>query len=166
MIEIVEAKSQDFSAVKEIAYKTWPDTYGTILTKQQLDYMLDLFYSEEALRKNASEKGHLFFLAKDHDLAVAFVSIEHNYQQQSITRIHKIYILPETQGQGIGKLLIEKVEFLANEAKSEKLSLNVNRHNAALFFYKKNGFEIVGEEDIPLGHGYLMEDYIMEKPLT
>ena len=165
MIEIVKAKPEEFAVIKDIAYKTWPDTYGAILSKQQLDYMLDLFYSEKALQQNASEKGHQFFLAKEHGLPLAFVAIEHDYQQKNATRIHKIYILPETQGKGIGKLLIEKAEALAVDAKSERLSLNVNRHNAAQFFYKKLGFEIVGEEDIAIGNGYLMEDYIMEKLL-
>jgi len=28
------------------------------------------------------------------------------------------------------------------------------------------GFKIVGEEDIDIGHGFLMEDFIMRLPLT
>jgi ribosomal protein S18 acetylase RimI-like enzyme len=38
----------------------------------------------------------------------------------------------------------------------------VNRFNKAVSFYQKMGFEIVGEEDVELDHGYLMEDYKME----
>ena len=74
--------------------------------------------------------------------------------------------MPETQGKGIGKLLIDHVEVLAVANESETLSLNVNRFNKAQFFYKKLGFEIVAEEDVPLDHGYLMEDFIMEKSLV
>lgn len=164
MISIVE--SNDYETIRDIAYKTWPLTYGSILSKAQLDYMLALFYSTEALQKNADEKNHHFLLAEENNEALAFLSYEHRYQEKLVTRIHKIYILPETQGKGIGKLLIDRVEALANETKSEKLSLNVNRYNNAQFFYRKLGFEIVGEEDVKLDYGYLMEDYIMEKPLT
>jgi hypothetical protein len=32
-------------------------------------------------------------------------------------------------------------------------------------FYQKLGFEIVGKEDIELDHGYLMEDYKLEKKI-
>jgi ribosomal protein S18 acetylase RimI-like enzyme len=104
-------------------------------------------------------------LAKEENVALDFASYEHHYNQKAVTRIHKIYILPQTQGKGIGKLLIDTIGNLAKKNQSIALSLNVNRSNNALIFYKKIGFEIVGEEDIELEHGYLMEDYIMEKQL-
>ena len=43
-----------------------------------------------------------------------------------------------------------------------KLELNVNRYNKARFFYLKQGFIMIGEEDIEIGEGYFMNDYIME----
>jgi ribosomal protein S18 acetylase RimI-like enzyme len=38
----------------------------------------------------------------------------------------------------------------------------VNRHNRALHFYEKQGFKIIREEDIDIGSGYFMNDYVME----
>ena len=46
------------------------------------------------------------------------------------------------------------------------LQLNVNRHNTAKSFYEKLGFAVIKEEDIDIGSGYFMNDYIMEKRLT
>jgi ribosomal protein S18 acetylase RimI-like enzyme len=43
--------------------------------------------------------------------------------------------------------------------------LNVNRYNKARFFYEKLGFVIMKEEDIDIGSGYYMIDYVMEKKL-
>lgn len=163
MIDIVAASPSDFGTIRDLAYEIWPDTYGNILSKEQLDYMLGAFYSAETLLKNYTEKNHQFLLATENGVALGFISFEHNYQGEPVTRIHKIYVLPQTQGKGIGKLLLEKVEALAAENHSESLSLNVNRHNNAQGFYKKLGFEITLEEDIAIGHGYLMEDYRMEK---
>lgn len=74
-------------------------------------------------------------------------------------------MLPEAQGKGIGKILIDGISAIAKINDSDVLTLNVNRSNKALGFYEKLGFEIVGEEDIELDHGYLMEDFIMEKRL-
>lgn len=164
MIRLFEAMTQDLKTIQEIAYQTWPATYGKILSKEQLNYMLSQFYSEESLKNNV-QNGHHFLLAKEDNIALGFVSYEHNYKQEPVTRIHKIYILPQTQGKGIGKLLIDAVEDLAKENHSVALSLNVNRFNKALTFYQKIGFEIIGEEDIEIGRGYLMEDYKMEKKL-
>jgi hypothetical protein len=36
MITISEATSKDFKTIREIAYKTWPDVYGEILSAAQL----------------------------------------------------------------------------------------------------------------------------------
>lgn len=165
MIKIIPASPSDFQTIKALAYAIWPDTYGPILSQEQLDYMLGAFYSEPVLLDNYLEKGHRFLLVKEDDEALGFASYEHNYKGRNITRIHKIYLLPETQGKGIGRLLIGEIEKIALKNGAKALSLNVNRFNKARHFYNKIGFEIVGEEDIELDHGYLMEDYIMEKRL-
>ena len=74
-------------------------------------------------------------------------------------------MLPETQGKGLGKMLLQSVEQAAEAFDAHTLSLNVNRFNKARTFYIKLGFETLEEVDIEIGHGYLMQDYIMEKKL-
>jgi ribosomal protein S18 acetylase RimI-like enzyme len=165
MITIVTATTNDYKTIRDIAHQTWPIAYGEILPKAQLDYMLDAFYNEESLKDSVLNKGHHFILAKEGELTLGFASYEHHYNQKPQTKIHKIYILPQTQGKGIGKTLIDFIENTAKENHSTALSLNVNRFNKALHFYQKLGFEIVGEVDIELDHGYLMEDYVMEKKI-
>lgn len=165
MIEIVTATANDYRTIRDIAYQTWPIAYGEILSKAQLDYMLEAFYNEDVLKDSVANKGHHFILAKEDEETLGFASYEHHYNQKAQTKIHKIYILPETQGKGIGKRLIDFVENVAGENHSTSLSLNVNRFNKALSFYQKMGFEITTEVNIELDHGYLMEDYVMEKYL-
>lgn len=165
MLQITEATTKDLKTIRNIAYGSWPATYGSILSKEQIDYMLDLFYSEEALTENLNKKSHHFILVHDDSTCIGFASYEHNYLDKNKTRLHKIYLLPEAQGKGAGKLLIDTIENMAKVNHSEAISLNVNKFNKALSFYQKNGFEIVSEEDIELDFGYLMEDYKMEKQL-
>ena len=164
MITIVEAQPNEYNLIQHIVYTTWPIAYGEILSKEQLDYMLAKFYSIEALNKNVQD-GHCFLLAKEGDDTLGFIGYENAYTNLPITKIHKIYILPETQGKGIGKLLIDTVQEFAKANHSDKLSLNVNRFNLARNFYAKLGFEITKSEDIAIGNGYLMEDYVMEKAI-
>lgn len=163
MITIKEATIADIKIIQDIVNITWPITYGEILSKEQLGYMMDLIYSDESLTQQIQKQEQLFYIAYEETSVLAFMAIEHNYKNEAITRIHKIYILPEAQGKGIGKSLIDTVQKLANENNSTSLSLNVNRFNKALNFYKKIGFEIIAEENIEIGNGYLMEDYMMEK---
>lgn len=65
------------------------------------------------------------------------------------------------QGMGIGKKLIEHVVDLSRQSNILNLQLNVNRFNNAVHFYKSQGFEILYEENIDIGNGYLMEDFVM-----
>ncbi len=165
MIKITEAFVEDIAKIQEIANITWPITYGEILTAAQLDYMLDLIYSDEALSKQIQNKEQLFYLVSDSESVIGFIGIEHHYKNEAITKIHKIYLLPETQGKGYGKTIFNSIEELALENHSNELLLNVNRFNTALNFYKKLGFEIKETVDIEIGNGYLMEDYVMGKNL-
>lgn len=165
MISISEAGLGDISTIQKITNITWPITYGEILSKEQLDYMLGLFYSDEALAKQIENKEQLFYLILDSDSTIGFIGIEHNYKNEAITKIHKIYLLPETQGKGFGKIVFEEIAKMASENNSNQLLLNVNRFNTALNFYKKIGFEIKETVDIEIGNGYLMEDYVMVKEI-
>lgn len=165
MITISEAGLSDIKTIQEITNITWPITYGEILSKEQLDYMLGLFYSDEALTKQIENKEQLFYLISDTESTIGFIGIEHHYKNGAITKIHKIYLLPETQGKGIGKKVIDEIAKMALVNNSTTLVLNVNRFNSALSFYKKIGFEIKETIDIEIGNGYLMEDYVMEKRL-
>jgi GNAT superfamily N-acetyltransferase len=161
MTTISEATVEDFETIRRIAHTSWPVAYGEILSKEQLDYMLGKMYSDTALLDNLN-KGHHFILAKEDSVCLGFASFEHRYLNEKCTRLHKIYLLPETQGKGLGKMLLERIIALAKENHSDTISLNVNRFNKAYAFYKKVGFEVVGEEDLAIGNGYLMEDYKME----
>ena len=165
MITISKATVEDFTSIREIAHKTWPVAYGKILSKAQLDYMLEKMYSLESLNDNLTNKGHHFLMVNEDAVSVGFASFEHHYWNEKCTRLHKIYLLPETQGKGLGKLLLGKIMALAKENNSDVISLNVNRFNKAYAFYKKMGFEVLGEEDIKIGNGYLMEDFKMEKKI-
>src|SRR6478609_687348 len=151
MITISEAVKSDIKTIQDIVYTTWPITYGKILSEEQLKYMLDLFYSDDALTAQFDGKEQLFYLIREYESVLGFIGIEHNYQEENKTKIHKIYILPETQGKGIGRITIDAIEKLALENNSASLLLNVNRFNTALHFYERIGFTIVDEVNIEIG---------------
>ena len=164
MITIRQAKVIDFGIIREIAFQTWPVTYGTILSKEQLRFMLDKFYSLEYLHLNA-QQNQLFFIISENEIPMGFLGVEHHFDKKPITKIHKIYVLPDKQGNGIGKSAIDFVVNSALENHSNKVILNVNRFNKAVQFYQKMDFKIIQQIDIEIGNGYLMEDFIMELSL-
>ncbi|NUY79750.1 GNAT family N-acetyltransferase [Flavobacterium sp. MAH-1] len=161
---IKPAFSDEFNIIQSIAARTWPITYGEILSPEQLAYMLEMMYSVEALDRNDKD-GVRFILAEEKGEYYGFGGFEHHYKGENRTHIHKIYVLPEAQGKNVGKLLMHEMERQAIESGSRSVTLNVNRHNKAQHFYSKLGYEIAETVDISIGNGYLMEDYVMRKRL-
>jgi ribosomal protein S18 acetylase RimI-like enzyme len=162
MMEIRKAGLEDFDVINNLAVRTWYPSYASILSDEQVKYMLDLFYSHKAIAVQIADKGHQFLLLADGGTYVGFASYELNYSSGT-AKLHKLYVLPETQGKGAGRLLVEKIEAIAKENGNTRILLNVNRFNAAVNFYLKAGFTKIAEEDISIGNGYLMEDFIMQK---
>ena len=161
-MQLVLGNSTHLSVIKDLAYAIWPTAYSEILSLDQLTYMLDMFYSETALKLQMEEKGHVFYLAKnDTGKYVGFVAYEINCEPHK-TKIHKIYVLPETQGTGVGKQLFTLVCANAKKENQTAVFLNVNKYNKAKDFYTKFGFIITKEEVIDIGNNYIMDDYVME----
>ena len=160
-MKLTALKIEQLPIVIDLTKKIWPVAYGEILSKAQLDYMIDKFYNETALRE-LIQKGHVFYLAQDDkDNYVGFVSYEINSEPNK-TKIHKIYVLPETQGTGLGRQFFELVKEKAIENQQKAIFLNVNKYNNAIYFYTKLGFIKVKDEVIDIGNGYVMDEYVME----
>lgn len=164
MINIRSAGPTDIATIQQLAAITWAEAYKEILTPAQMQYMLDKFYSTPSLLTQMTEQQHGFIIAHDGPEAVAFASYSRKSQAEpTVFRLHKIYIHPNQQGKGTGKALLQ---YIYNDILSQgatALELNVNRHNPAQHFYAKMGFVITKEEDIDIGNGYWMNDYVMRK---
>lgn len=160
-MNILSLKKEQLPIVAELSKIIWPVAYKDILSPAQLQYMIDYFYSLEAL-ETQFQNGQHFLLLKDDDKAIGFLSYELNCYHTQKLKVHKIYVLPNQQGKGLGKLLIEKAIEIALAHHQEAVFLNVNKYNNARFFYEKLGFNIVKDEVIDIGNGYVMDDYVME----
>ncbi len=163
-MEIRKASLSDYDTIHAIALPVWDATYKSILTQDQMDYMLNLMYSNEAITEQINIKGHKFLLAVDEGEYLGFASYEPNYLSET-TKIHKLYVLTLAHGRGIGKALISVIENAAKKNFNDKILLNVNKHNPAVHFYIKSGFVNMGEDVIDIGNGYVMDDYLMMKQL-
>ncbi len=134
MITLRKAKEQDLPVIQRIGTATYWPTYGDLLGKVQVDYMLDRFYSIAALRDQLIE-GHIFLIAQEEDNDVAFASYSVFNHGSLTVKLHKLYVLPEAHGKGLGKFLINEVRDKALELNAASLQLNVNRYNKAKDFY-------------------------------
>ena len=164
MIQILEAFLEDIPVIQLLANSIWPIAYKDIITKEQIAFMLETRYSTEALQKQMNE-GQQFFLAKEDNEFMGYAGVA-PANKAGLFKLEKLYVVPATHKKGIGTLLLQAVEQYTIENGGNKLTLQVNRSNAAVGFYKRMGFIIEREEDVAIGNGFYMNDYFMEKKIA
>lgn len=164
MYYIRQATVADVEVIRQLAEEIWQATYSAILAEEQLTFMLKEIYSAEKLTQQIRHNQQTFLLLIEDEQPVAFAAYSPRDEDADIYKLHKLYCLPATQGKGYGKVLINEVAAKVTEAGKHILDLNVNRYNKAKTFYEKMGFEVVYEEDVPIGK-YWMNDFVMRKKL-
>ena len=164
MVSIKNASETDIPIIRSLAEKVWWPTYRSILKDEQIHFMLENLYGEKNLREGMTS-GETFLLLHDKNGFQGFISYAPWKEDSLAWKINKLYVLPENHGSGYGRRLLNEVSDRARQAGITSLVLNVNRHNPAFTFYKKMGFTVLREEDIPIGP-FWMNDYVMTIQLT
>lgn len=164
MFKISQLTKDDIIIVHQLAHRIWPRAFKDLLTPGQIDYMLEWMYNVNTLTEQV-QTGHLFYMITLDGAPKGFIGLEPNFPDVGTLRIHKLYTDPSDHGKGLGKALLQQAIDVANELDVATINLNVNRFNDAVGFYQSQGFEIIKEEDISIGRGYYMEDYVMVKAI-
>jgi ribosomal protein S18 acetylase RimI-like enzyme len=165
-VHIVEATEADLGPVADLAGIIWRKHYPGIITIGQIDYMLALGYSHDALRRFVVEPGAGLLLANVSERPIGFAAYYRPERSEEL-KLDKLYVHPDYQGRGVGSRLIARVEATAAAQALPRLILNVNKNNVqAIRAYEANGFVIREAVVIDIGGGYVMDDYVMAKRLS
>lgn len=159
MMKLKLATPTDLPTICQLAKEIWYDHYLSIITAEQIEYMLDKFYSPAALKKSMDEGQIIYLLNDENEKSIGYLAVTE--KQPGHWFMNKFYIKTEVQGKGIGAEILKQWE---NLAKPRELSLQVNRKNfKSINFYFKTGFVIKEAADFDIGNGYSMDDFIMVK---
>jgi len=164
-LRIFEASTGNIINIQSIAKETWPKTFESILSPEQIRYMMNWMYSTASLTEQFSISNR-YFLAESEGKFLGFMSIENNCQQSGRTKIHKAYIVPSAQRKGIGHAFFDVAASEAIKSGDKAIYLNVNKSNQqAIAFYEKYGLKNIKSEVIDIGNGFVMDDYVFEKSI-
>jgi RimJ/RimL family protein N-acetyltransferase len=149
MFRLKLVTEKDFSTIEKLV---------SIISQQQIDFMLSEMYSFEALSKQTEEGHKVYLIVNDSAEEIGFVSISSDNEKNFW--LHKFYILQQKQHSGLGTLVFKQIFNDFYEANS--IRLNVNRQNyKSINFYFKLGFKIEKINDLEVGNGYFMNDFVM-----
>jgi ribosomal protein S18 acetylase RimI-like enzyme len=159
MLTIRPATETDIPLLRTLCLQVWPQTYATILTPAQIDYMLEMMYSPAVLQQQMRNGTH-FLVCYDDAEPCGFAA----YQQHTNGKwkLDKLYVLPNQQGKGTGRFIIDYIVNAIRPQGANVLQLQVNKNNVAKSFYQKLGFVVAQAAVFDIGNGFVMDDYVME----
>ncbi|MFN0033312.1 MAG: GNAT family N-acetyltransferase [Flavobacteriales bacterium] len=160
---ITTAAEEDLPTVQRIAYDTWPIAYTGVISAEQIAYMLEMMYSLPSLERQMKEEGCEFLLVQFGRDMAGFAA--YSEEEPGKFKLHKLYVLPQMQHLKLGRTLLYEVCMRAKARGGKLLMLQVNKNNKAQSFYERNGFNVARAITVDIGHGYVMDDYVMEKAL-
>ena len=142
-VKILDATPGDESEIIQLLKETWLATYPNeehSITRE--DILKKDWGSKERLEKwkkiiaENGKSGGFSFVAKEGNKIVGFCQVvkEKDYNELKI-----IYVLPEYQGKGIGKMLANRAMSMLDFSKNTIIEV-VEYNKGAIEFYKKLGF--------------------------
>ena len=163
---VARATESDLAAVAELARVIWRKHYPGIITLDQIEYMLALDYSLDALRRFITDEGAGLALAYVGEKLAGFAAYYRPGPPDEL-KLDKLYVHQDFQGHGVGRSLIASTEAAAMAQRRTTLILNVNKHNVqAIRAYERNGFLVREAVVVDIGGGFVMDDYVMAKRLA
>jgi GNAT superfamily N-acetyltransferase len=162
---MVPATEADLPALAELAGVIWRVCYAGILPPAQIVFMLKWMYGAETLREEMRLQGVHFYRLLAGERFAGFAALGPT-ETADVMKLHKLYLLPELHGRGLGSLMLEHCQAEARRLGARRLILAVNKQNArAIAAYQRNGFAVANSAVTDIGGGFVMDDFIMGKNL-
>lgn len=111
---IRKATLNDIPIIRAMAEKVFPDTYQTIITREQCEYMMNMMYSEASIRRQMTVEHHTYLLLFVDDKPAGYASVQPTEADRY--ELQKMYILPVYQSQHLGtKLFNTAIDFIKEQ---------------------------------------------------
>lgn len=160
-VQLTRVNSEDeLRRLADMATEIWHQHFITILSADQIDYMVDKFQSYHAMTNQMQTQGYEYYFIMLNGEAIGYTGIRNDGEKLFLS---KLYIKKDHRKKGYASEVFEQLKEICKERKLKAIWLTVNRFNYdTIEVYKKKGFQTLRTEVADIGHGYVMDDYIME----
>ncbi|MBS7008524.1 GNAT family N-acetyltransferase [Anaerostipes sp.] len=163
-MEIKVCKTDEqIQALAELASEIWHEYFVSIISKEQIDYMVEKFQSYHALKKAIKEEQYTYFLGYDQGELAGFCGVKPDGDRLFLS---KLYLHKDQRGKGSSSILLKRALAFAAEHGKRAVYLTCNKYNQnSLEIYKAKGFKTIDSVKTDIGNGFIMDDYVMQMDL-
>ena len=158
-MDFIKLDPADKDAIKEMSVMATAivrEHYDPIIGKEQNDYMLKMFQSEEAIAEQLGH-GYNYCFVKEGGRNAGFMAY---YKRENALYLSKFYLYKDMRGKGFSRTMMEYLKTKAKELGLNRIELNVNKNNDSKYVYEKLGFTVAWLEKNDIGNGFYMDDYV------
>ena len=159
MINYIVLSAGDADGIREMsemATEIVREHFDPLIGKKQNDYMLAMFQTEDAIKKQL-ENGYQYFFVCDEEQNLGFLAF---YSRADAMYLSKFYLYRDQRGTGYAHQMLEFVISCAKKQNLHGIELNVNKQNSACRAYESLGFCVLRSEKNSIGNGFFMDDYV------
>ena len=151
-----DATSDDAAALAAFASRTFCDTFAHLYPPEDLAAFLAKKYGEEIQAHEIETPPNRYHLALKDDRIVGYCmmgALDIAVDDPGALELHRLYVDKDTKGAGVAQVLTADCLAWARAKGAHALYLSVWEDNArAQAFYKRQGFEHVGEHKFMVGN--------------
>ena len=158
-MEICNAKREDIAETSAFAQRVFIEYYDDLIGHEQAVYMAELFLSQEAIGRLMDE-GAVFRLVREGGKILAYYEYKPEADRMFLS---KLYVDKDARGKGLGRMMFTDLLKETEKHGLNRIYLTVNKGNTPSYkIYLHLGFKVTDAVVNDIGHGYVMDDYIME----
>jgi len=150
-------------AVASLAEIIWNEWFPSIISQEQVNYMVQKYQSMPAIDEAIEKNGYEYYLLILGDTPIGYIGL---VAEEDALLLSKLYLMKPFRGQRRSNILFDKAEEVAKEKGFKKVRLFVNRHNYnSIRVYLRKGYRIIEEKKTDIGEGFVCDDFLMEKEI-
>lgn len=137
------AGAADLAGVSALLRATWHATYDDLYGVDRVREISASWHGVDELKKHLKRPRSEFLVADDGRRLGGMAFAAAGPADPHVVFLHQLYVLPELQGQGIGRDLLS--EIVTSFPQADRMQLEVEKQNArAIDFYLQAGFREIG----------------------
>jgi ribosomal protein S18 acetylase RimI-like enzyme len=170
VIDVRRATESDANALAGIAERTFRDTFADSNTAEDMNLHCESAYGAPIQRREILDPRWVNLLAESGGALIGFAQLRLLQPKDGVaaerpSELYRIYVSREWHGRGVAQELMREVLAAAVAAQSDGMWLGVwERNLKAQAFYRKFGFEAVGEHVFLVGQDR-QRDLIMARSI-